>query len=76
MALEYLIVCRSFDTSLHPNKRIDNGDYTIFYISHNNYNGGNETCYGSKKLYSIQLVVCIELQLLSASPTIGATNDR
>jgi hypothetical protein len=60
---------------LHPNKWIDNGDYTIFYISDNNYNGGNETCYVSKKLYGIQLDVCIELQWLSASPTIGATND-
>jgi hypothetical protein len=27
----------------HPNKRIDNGDFDIFYISHNNDNGGNDS---------------------------------
>jgi hypothetical protein len=42
---EYLI-CRSFDTSLHPNfNSIYNGDFDIFYISHNNDNGGNGIIY-------------------------------
>jgi hypothetical protein len=28
---------------LHPNKGIDNGDFDIFDISHNNVNGGNDS---------------------------------
>jgi hypothetical protein len=42
MAPEYLI-CRSFDISLHPNKWIGNDDFDIFYISHNDDNGGNDS---------------------------------
>jgi hypothetical protein len=41
--IDNLPVIRNFFATSQQQNLIDNGDFDIFYISHNNDNGGNET---------------------------------
>jgi hypothetical protein len=40
-----MIICQSFNTSLHPNKIQSTMGIQYFYISHNNDNDGNNLIY-------------------------------